>query len=347
MSSGAGSRKNAVVLFDMHQAHPAMFDFTVLLIPGSYASSVALTMDMLSAAQAMARSAGVAPPRWRVFSAGDALVRLSNGLCIEAKPLPARLRADGSTWVVPGLGITSATALAERLAEPDALRAARALQTHARAGGSVAASCSAVFLLQVAGLLAERRVTTTWWLASRLQALEPRCTVDADRMVVADGQVITAGAALAHTDLMLTLLRMRCGAALADAVSRVMVIDARQAQSPFVVPALLASGNELVGQLTARIEAALPHTPSVSALAEELCISERTLARRVRAATGRSTLDLVQSVRLSRARMLLETTRLPVEKVAEQVGYGDATALRRLMRKVAGATPRQFRFSLA
>ena len=45
--------------------------------------------------------------------------------------------------------------------------------------------------------------------------------------------------------------------------------------------------------------------------------------------------------------MLLETTRLPVEQVAEQVGYGDATALRRLMRKVTGATPRQFRYSVA
>ena len=324
-----------------------MFDFTILLLPGAYASSVALTLDMLSAAQAMAPGAGVAAPRWRVFSADEALLRLSNGLQIEGKPLPARLRADGSVWVVPGLGITSATAVAKRLTQPDASRAARALKAHARAGGSVAASCSAVFLLQAAGLLTERRVTTTWWLASHLQALEPRCTVDADRMVVADGPVITAGAALAHTDLMLALLRKRCGAALADAVSRVLVIDARQAQSPFVVPALLASGNELVGRLTARIESALPNPPSVSTLAEEMCISERTLARRVRAATGRSTLDLVQSVRLSKARMLLETTRLPVEQVAEQVGYGDATALRRLMRKVAGATPRQFRYSVA
>jgi AraC-like DNA-binding protein len=32
-----------------------------------------------------------------------------------------------------------------------------------------------------------------------------------------------------------------------------------------------------------------------------------------------------------------------VEQVAAEVGYGDATALRRLMRKMAGVNPSRFR----
>lgn len=76
-------------------------------------------------------------------------------------------------------------------------------------------------------------------------------------------------------------------------------------------------------------------------------MSERTLARHVQTATGRSTLALVQNIRLGKARMLLETSRLTVDQVAERVGYGDATALRRPMRKVAGATPKRFRPSAA
>jgi transcriptional regulator GlxA family with amidase domain len=318
-----------------------MIDFTILVVPGAYASSVALTLDILSAAVAMAPGLGVTAPRWRVCTVGPA--QLSNGLFIAGKPLPRRMRADGSTWIVPGLGINTPKAAAQRLAQPDMDHAAKALKAQVDAGGTVAASCSAVFLLQAAGLLHDRKVTTTWWLASHLQALEPRCVVDANRMVIADGQVVTAGAALAQTDLMLALLRMKFGPALPDAVSRVLLIDARQAQAPFVVPAMLASGNELIAKLTARIDAALPDLPTVTELARELCVSERTLARRVRAATGRSTLDLFQSVRLNRARVLLENTRTPVDEVAAQVGYADATALRRLMRKMAGATPSQFR----
>ena len=48
-------------------------------------------------------------------------------------------------------------------------------------------------------------------------------------------------------------------------------------------------------------------------------------------------------MRLASARALLEGSGLSVEEVAHRVGYGDATALRRLMKKSFGATPRQVR----
>ncbi|HUG25710.1 MAG TPA: AraC family transcriptional regulator [Albitalea sp.] len=111
-------------------------------------------------------------------------------------------------------------------------------------------------------------------------------------------------------------------------------------------PHIPSSGNELVRRLTQRIESSLPKPPSVAALADEFAMSPRTLARHVRAATGQGALALVQSVRLSRARMLIETSRMTIEQVAAQVGYEDATALRRLMRKSAGAVPSQFRSGL-
>lgn len=76
-------------------------------------------------------------------------------------------------------------------------------------------------------------------------------------------------------------------------------------------------------------------------------MSERTLSRHVHKATGKGTLALVQSVRWQRARTLLETSRMGVEQVAEAVGYQDATALRRMMRKTAGATPSRYRPSVA
>lgn len=323
-----------------------MFDFTVLVLPGAFPSSVVLTLDILSTAAALAGSVGCAAPRWRVVSTVST-VRLSHGMHIEAKPLPKLLRADGSTWVVPGLGIESRRAVAVRLGEPDALRAIEALKVHARAGGSVAASCSAVFLLQSAGLLSGRRATTSWWFAPLLQKIEPRCTVDADRMVIRDGPVVTAGAAFAQTDMMLHLLRAQFSPALTDAVCRALLIDGRQSQAKFIVPALLANGSELIAKLVKRFESALPDPPGIAALAAEFCVSERTLSRRVRMATGRSPSALLQSVRLGKARMLLETTRLSVEQVAERVGYVDSTALRRLMRKVMGATPSQFRPALS
>ena len=320
-----------------------MNDFSVLVLPGAYASSVANTLDILNTAAALAPRLRLPRPRWRLLSPQGGDVALSSGLRIGTRALPGRAGADASTWIVPGLGVDNPLELAARLARDDAALAIAALRRHGARGGAVAASCSAVFLLQAGGLLHGRRVTTSWWLASELRRLQPDCVVDADRMVCADGPVSTAGAAFAQSDLMLHLLRTRFGTALADVVGKVLLIDGRQAQAPFVVPSMLSNGNELVRRLTQRIEAGLPRPPSVAALAGEFAMSPRTLARHVRAATGTGALALVQSVRLNRARALIEGSRMTIEQVAAQVGYEDATALRRLMRRSAGATPSQFR----
>lgn len=323
-----------------------MNDFTVLVLPGAFASSVVLTLDILSAATSLAATAACATPRWRVVTTQGA-VKLGHGLTLDAKILSKTARPDGSTWVIPGLGLESPAAIKERLAQPDALHAMQALHAHVQAGGTVAASCSAVFLLQSAGLLVGRQATTTWWLAPLLQQLEPSCMVDADRMVIRDGTLVTAGAALAQTDLMLHLLSTQFSPALADAVSRALLIDGRQSQAQFIVPAMFANGNALIAKLVERFESTLPNPPGVAALAAEFCMSERTLSRHVRHATGRSTSALLQSVRLNKARMLLETSKLTVEQVAECVGYVDTSALRRLMRKMTGGTPRQFRSAVS
>ncbi len=319
-----------------------MIDFTVLVLEGAFASSVALSLDVLASAARMAGHYAVAPPRWRVASVSGGPVALSNGLQVPTQRLPQRATADASVWIVPGLGINTPAGLSTRLEQADAVVAARAIATHARRGGNVAASCSAVFLLQAAGVLNGKTVTTTWWLASHLRRTLLGGTVDAQRMVIADGQVTTAGAALAHTDLMLHLLRKH-SSALADGVSRALLIDQRSAQAQYVIPAVLASGDALVSQLSARIEAALPQVPGVHALAQSMGMSERTLARHVMAATGLGPLALIQQVRLARARVLLEKSRMSVDQVAEQVGYQDATALRRLMKKTMGLTPSQLR----
>lgn len=323
-----------------------MYDFTILVLEGAYASSVAVTLDMLATAARLAPQHGRAPPTWRVCSVDCGTVALQNGISVQTAKLPKRYVKEPSVWVVPGLGLDRPSAIPRRLEQGDASTAIAALRKHAQAGGAVAASCSGVFLLQAAGLLHDKRATTTWWLAPELKRLEPGCQVDVNRMVCDHGSVATAGAAFAQTDLMLHLLRRLCGAALVDAISRVLLLDGREAQAPFIVPEAFSSGDDLVGRLAARIEAALPDPPKIGVLAREFCMSERTLSRHVQKATGKSTLALVQSVRQRRARALLEGSRMTVEQVAAAVGYQDATALRRLMRRVAGANPSRFRPSI-
>ena len=322
-----------------------MHDFTVLVLSNAYASSVAMTLDMLTVAASIASPLGVAIPRWRVVSTESNELEVSNGLRMFVKKLPKRYRPDNSILIVPGLGLDNPESVQERLKQADSQRTIEFIRKHANAGGIVAASCSSVFLCQAAGLLSDRKATTSWWLAQQLQELEPRCRVEAERIVIADGNIITAGAAFAQMDLLIHLIRLRFGAPLADGVSRALLIDKRQSQALFAMPVAFASGHDLIARLTKRVRDSLPHIPTVAALAAESCISERTLSRHVKAMTGSSTKTLIQSVQIGVARQLLESSRLNVEQVAERVGYADSTALRRTMFRHLGAIPSQIRLT--
>lgn len=321
-----------------------MFDFTIIVLKGQYPTGISITQDMLAAAELFAARSGALKPRWRLCSLDGGVVQLQGGLSIDTSPLPAEMNGDKSTWIMSGLGLNNAQDVHRRLKDDDILRLAKLLKSHIDAGGKVAAACSAVFALHAAGLLHNKRATTTWWLAPLLQNLEPSCRVDADRMVCADGPVITSGAAFAQTDLMVHLLREKCGNELVSSVTRLLMIESRVTQqASFIIPEFYASGDELLSRIIEKIEQSIPNVPRVEKLAAELCMTERTLLRHIQRTTGKSTSALIQSIRFRRARTMLETSRLTVGQVAEAVGYGDATALRKMIKKITGANPRRAR----
>jgi transcriptional regulator GlxA family with amidase domain len=331
----------------LDQAVSAINDFTLIALPGSFATGMAVSLDILTTASRLASTVDAPTVRWRVCSVHGGPVRCEPGVTFDTTGLPRRSRSDRSTWVIPGLGLDSRHAVLDALADAEVRHVIAAVARHVRQGGTIASSCSAVFLLAEAGVLDGRSATTSWWLAPTMAMSYPRITVAPDRLVCVDGPITTAGAAMAQTDLMLHLLCERAGVALADRVGRTLVLDARQAQAPYVVPEMAASGDQLVRRLVSVVEASLPDVATMNVLAETLGMSERSLARHIVQATGRPPSILVQQVRLNRARHLLERSDLSVEQVAAAVGYTDATALRRLVKRMSGASPRQLRSARA
>ncbi|MBV5345191.1 MAG: helix-turn-helix domain-containing protein [Rhodoferax sp.] len=47
--------------------------------------------------------------------------------------------------------------------------------------------------------------------------------------------------------------------------------------------------------------------------------------------------------RIIRAKVLLETTYLPIEQIAQACGYTDTGSFRRVFKKIAGALPAHYR----
>jgi AraC-like DNA-binding protein len=82
---------------------------------------------------------------------------------------------------------------------------------------------------------------------------------------------------------------------------------------------------------------------NVSALVEELGIHRTTLFRAFLQSYQMTPSHYLQSRRLQSAMDLLKQTDLPVKTVAQRVGFSDSNYLARLLRKVSGLSPIQFR----
>jgi transcriptional regulator GlxA family with amidase domain len=311
----------------------------ILVLKGAMASSVAVSLDVPATANRLRAASGDEPPfSVRVAGSGAAAARAIAGL---PRGSPDARPAD--LVVVPGLGMRNEREIAARLAAPDAVRARRTLLETVARGGAIAASCSSSFLLAAAGLLDGRRATTTWWLAPLFRRLHPAVRLDTEALVVVDGPVTTAGAAMAQTDLMLSLVARWAGPRLADRCARYLLLDQRRSQSRYMALGLLSAGDERVARAQAWACAHLASDFSVEDLAAAVALSPRTFARRVERVTGLSPVRFLRRLRVERAVELLETTRLPFEEIARQVGYAEPTTLRRALRHDLGRGPRDLR----
>jgi transcriptional regulator GlxA family with amidase domain len=214
-----------------------------------------------------------------------------------------------------------------------------------RPGTRLASICTGVFVLAAAGLLDGRPATTHWAEAERLQRMFPRVKVDANVLFVDDGDVLTSAGVAAGIDLCLHMVRRDHGAAVANEVARRTVVpphrDGGQAQyidRPVPDP-------QLATTRTARAWAlGRLHEPiRLRDMAAQESMSVRTFTRRFREEVGMSPGQWLTQQRVERARHLLESTDLSVDRIARDAGFGTAQSMRQHLQNVLGVTPTAYR----
>lgn len=82
---------------------------------------------------------------------------------------------------------------------------------------------------------------------------------------------------------------------------------------------------------------------TIDGLVRAFHTNRTTLAERMRAATGTSTMTYVTSLRIGLAATLLHDTQVPIREVAERVGFRDLTHFGRTFRKVIGCSATEYR----
>ncbi len=284
---------------------------------------------------------GLAQPRYRIIIATTQphqVIHGQSGLNLLADYRLPELdpREPLDTIIITGRGMNEleSTAVVDwlHLAAPHARR--------------IASICGGAMLLAQSGLLDGRRATTHWRLLDTMQKTWPKIKVEGGPLYIQDGHIWTSGGVSSGFDLTLALVEEDYGFTLARDVAQDLVMYLRRpgGQLQFSRYNLRQSSSSgPLSELQAWILNNITADLCVEKLAEQAAMSPRNFTRVFTRETGASPARYVMEARLAAARQLLEQTSEPLERIAEQSGFGSSINLRRVFEKQLHLTPGEYR----
>jgi transcriptional regulator GlxA family with amidase domain len=300
------------------------------------------------------------------FSTGRDWEMLVDGRPGVSKIQPCTVSDDGrrfqcgnGVWIEPDYSLDNAPApdvicIPELLVDPNTDPRGRYpaetawVKRHYAAGATLATACSGALLLAEAGLLDGQDATTHWGYASALEARYPDVRIHPKRALVVTGEgqrIIMGGGGTSWLDMALFLIARFFGVEQAMRVARVNLIEWHNTgQQPFAVLTQSRQVDDaVIADCQAWVAEHYDRESPVAAMVARSGLAERTFKRRFAKATGLSPMEYVHTLRLEEAKQMLESGDQPVEAVATEVGYEDASFFGRLFRRNVGLTPAQYR----
>ncbi|MFD8817328.1 GlxA family transcriptional regulator [Streptomyces sp. NPDC059627] len=244
---------------------------------------------------------------------------------------------SADTVVVPPYDMARIT---QELPEPVAAALARI-----RPGTRIVSICTGAFALAAAGMLDGRPATTHWALAPRFRRMFPHVALDPDVLFIDDGDVLTSAGAASGVDVCLHIVRSDHGSAVANSVARQCVVPPWREGGQAQYIELPVPDEGATGTAATRAWALenLERPLALRELAAHARMSQRTFARRFQEETGTSPGRWLIQQRVHRARHLLETSELPVDRIAAEVGFATGTSLRQHLHAAIGVSPQTYR----
>jgi transcriptional regulator GlxA family with amidase domain len=217
-----------------------------------------------------------------------------------------------------------------------------------RSGATVCSACSGALLLAATGLLEGEEATSHWAYCDQLEIDYPNTRWSAERTLVLTGpgsRLMMAGSGAAWYMLTLAVIARFASPQQAMQVARCHLLSSDDVSA--VAYASLTRGPRATDPVVSRCQvwaATNYHNDApVTRLVALSGLPERTFKRRFTEVTGMSPLEYIHRLRLEEAKQLLESTDLPVEAIASEVGYQDASFFNRLFRRKVDLTPASYR----
>jgi len=309
----------------------------VLTYPAVQLLDVTGPVQVFASANDLVGDVAAAPPYMlRVVAQDSTGVMASAGMTLAAGPLSKPDEPVDTLLVAGGEGIDAAI---ENPVLVDWVR------ERARQARRVASVCTGAFMLAAAGVLDGRRATTHWKYCAKLAQRFPAVHVESDPIFICDGSVWTSAGVTAGIDLALALVEEDLGRSMALAVARYLVVFLKRpgGQAQFSTALALQAADDKFGALHDWINRHLAGDLSLSVLADQAGMSERSFSRHYAEATGQTPARAIERMRVEAAQRLLLETRLPVKRVAQRCGFGSEETMRRSFHRLIDSTPQDYR----
>lgn len=217
-----------------------------------------------------------------------------------------------------------------------------------RQGAIICSICTGAIVLAEAGILDGYEATSHWSAVEILRENYPRIRLQPQRILTTAGpgdQIVTGGGATAWEDMALYLVARFSGGQEAVRISKIFLLgDHADGQLPFAgARPARRHGDAVIASVQGWIGENYHLANPVARMIGQSGLNERTFLRRFRAATGYSAMDYVQTLRIEEAKHMLETTGLPVDTIAVEIGYEEPNFFRRLFKRKVGITPARYR----
>lgn len=204
--------------------------------------------------------------------------------------------------------------------------------------------CTGVCLLAAAGRLNGQKATVTWWLADTMQARYPKIIWQPEQTSIFNTLNATASGVNGYLPIAQALIEQRISTDAYRDLTKLMVLPRPdRTHHAFQMLNLIEQSDLLIRKLHMLAEQLPISEATVRRLANELNTTERTLARKVAAATGFSVASYVRRIKLNQVSERLILTSAPASTISAELGFSSDSSMRRMFKELTALTPAEYR----
>jgi len=274
-----------------HHDRSRLRRIAILVFDGARTLDITGPLEVFDVARALGCAYSVS-----IYSTTDArTIRCSSGLRVDSEPATA-MPPSINTLLVPGSDSWATDPVPQHVTEY--------LDRHAAMITRVAAVCTGSFALGAAGMLEGRRATTHWRHQEAFAARYPNAIIEPDSVYVRDEHIWTSAGAAAGIDLALALVADDHGTDVAADIAKELVLLSRRMEGHPQISVAARTPRPKHPELE-RLMATINADPAahyeLDAVAVQVGLSPRHLARLFKAQVGMTLRQYVYEVRLENA----------------------------------------------